>query len=75
MVKEDNVFVGAGTSWFDPDHWSLGYIPSPCNHVIIPSGKEVSIHQIGAHCYTLEVNGSINTSVATTLDVQAANSE
>ena len=72
VVKVDNTFEGSDTNWFEPSNWSLGQIPSSCHHVIIPSGKVVNVDQPGAHCYTLQVEGSINTQAVTTLDVWAS---
>ncbi|MEZ4959036.1 MAG: hypothetical protein R2830_04400 [Saprospiraceae bacterium] len=30
-----------GTYWNDAANWSLGKVPQPCHHVVIPSGHNV----------------------------------
>ena len=60
-----NTFNGESStnqsSWSDPDNWSLGQVPSSCDHVVIPDGYNVLVDIPWAVCYTLQVDGSLDT--------------
>ena len=52
--KKTNTFIGSNSEWFDPENWSLGYIPGLCHDVIIPTNKTVIItNDKVATCNTL----------------------
>jgi len=72
-------------SWIGPDNgnrydsiynWSLGKYPGDCDHVVIPSGRNVTIITDGnAAAYTLQVElgGMFETQIVAVLDVVAGN--
>ena len=35
--------LGNGSSWDDPDNWSGGFMPGKCQHVLIPTGFNVTV--------------------------------
>ena len=53
----DNTWIGPDVgTWDTPGSWSKGIIPEGCDHVIIPSGKTVSVPSlIEAVCSTITV--------------------
>jgi len=56
-----NIWTGATTGdWHqNPAYWSLGHIPTDCDHVIIPNGYKVTVQSGNiANCYTLEVHAN-----------------
>jgi hypothetical protein len=54
-----NTFVGNTNAWMSASNWSLGTLPTTCDHVVIPAGSTVVLlsSEIG-ECYTLDVHNS-----------------
>lgn len=38
-----NTFIGNGSTWNDANNWSDGFVPGKCRHVVIPTGKVVTL--------------------------------
>jgi len=55
-----NTWIGpTQDNWHNTDHWSRGFIPKICDHVIIPSGFVVTIEtNLMANCKSIKVEGS-----------------
>ncbi|MFT4532936.1 MAG: hypothetical protein ACJA1A_000124 [Saprospiraceae bacterium] len=55
-----NTWIGPSQGfWHIMDHWSRGFIPKVCDHVIIPSGYIVIIEtNLMAYCRSIKVEGS-----------------
>ena len=55
---QTNTYIGNNTNWFSPTNWSLGTVPTICDHVIIPVGKTVNIlNGESGECFRIDVAG------------------
>ncbi len=56
---QQNTFLGHTIFWTDAANWSLGTVPTLCDHVIIPAGLTcVLLASESGECFTLEVQGN-----------------
>lgn len=57
---ESNVYNDQGSGlWTDPANWSLGIIPTSCNHVIIPPFNTATIQSNESGiCFTIDVSSN-----------------
>lgn len=71
-----NTFIGSNSDWNDPTNWSLELVPTTCNHVIIPAGKNSIIMdgQTGS-CFqlTTENNGTLEVMSNAILNIVTSN--
>ena len=44
-ISLPSIFTGAGdgTTWMDAANWDSGFVPGPCQHVLVPDGFEVIV--------------------------------
>lgn len=72
VVNASCIWIGpTNMNWYDnPNFWSLGRFPTVCDHVVIPSGKFVTLRN-GFHGWgnTLEVDGELDTRPGSELDI------
>ena len=53
---QTNTFLGNTIFWTDASNWSLGTVPTLCDHVIIPAGLAVILlSSESGECFTLHV--------------------
>lgn len=58
LTQETNTWIGPSTGiWnYNKNNWSLGFVPSACDIVVIPSGNQVSlVDGEEYYCYKLEI--------------------
>ena len=71
-----NIWIGANTgNWNDsPSNWSLGELPDYCHHVVIPSGKNITILNTEiakGYTLTVDLNGTVTSQVGALVDIIA----
>jgi hypothetical protein len=77
LVEEDTAepvitWLGQIDGWDDPQNWDLGYVPEPCNHVVVPSGFSmvpVSFHAIGKTLF-VHLGARLEVPVGATLTIE-----
>ena len=73
-ISATNTWTGGGDDmlWSDPANWGDGFVPGGCQHVIIPTGNDVTVpNSIEALGKTLEVEqgATLETDPAALIDI------